>query len=146
MTEFAKFLLPCEWSNKCISASLLILRLIFCGMMMIHGWSKLINFNIMSEGFLGGAFGLSLVVFAEFFCAFAVAIGLLHRLALIPLIVDMAIAFIVVHRAQLTGQGNGEMALLYLAVFVALIISGPGRFSVDYFVFCPPSGRNKIRR
>jgi len=36
-----------------------------------------------------------------------------------------------VHGASLTGEHSGESALLYLAVFVALTITGPGKYAVD---------------
>jgi uncharacterized membrane protein YphA (DoxX/SURF4 family) len=31
----------------------------------------------------------------------------------------------------LTGQGNGELPFLYLAVMLVLFISGAGKYSVD---------------
>lgn len=117
-----------------MSVGLLLVRVIFGGMMMIHGWDKLTHFEYRADHFMYGEIGLSLVIFAEFFCAFALVLGLLHRLALIPLIIAMGTAFFVSHNATLTGSGNGEMALLYLAVFVGLLFTGVGKFSLDQLI------------
>jgi uncharacterized membrane protein YphA (DoxX/SURF4 family) len=32
------------------------------------------------------------------------------------------------------GEGSGEMAFIYLAGFVALLIAGPGRYSFDHYI------------
>ena len=102
--------------------------------MLNHGSVKLINFGTMAPDFMGGSLGLGLAVIAEFFCAAGIIVGLLTRLASIPLIIAMSVAFFGVHGAALTGQGNGEMALIYLAVFVCLLIAGPGKYSIDRFI------------
>ena len=44
------------------------------------------------------------------------------------------LAFLVVHGGALTGEGSGEMAFVYMAGFVALLIAGPGRHSLDHLV------------
>jgi len=46
----------------------------------------------------------------------------------------MAVAFFAVHGGALTGEGNGEMAFIYMAGFVALLIAGPGRYSFDHLI------------
>jgi putative oxidoreductase len=56
------------------------------------------------------------------------------RLAAIPLVITMAVAFFAVHGGALTGEGNGEMAFIYMAGFVALLIAGPGRYSFDHLI------------
>lgn len=120
------------------SASLLILRLMFgLGMAFGHGWGKLMEFETKSESFMnfmgmGSSVSLALAVFAELFCAILVAMGLLTRAALIPLIVTMAVAAFMVHGADpFSGK---EMALLYLAAYLSLFITGPGKFSGDHLV------------
>jgi uncharacterized membrane protein YphA (DoxX/SURF4 family) len=40
-----------------------------------------------------------------------------------------------VHKTALTGQDNGELAFLYMAGFVILLIAGGGLFSVDTLLF-----------
>jgi putative oxidoreductase len=77
---------------------------------------------------------LNLVVFAEVLCALLLVVGLAARFALVPLVVTMAVAFFIIHGGALTGEGNGEMAFVYLAGFVALLIAGPGRYSLDHYI------------
>ena len=128
------FLFPKNTYNTITSIALLILRIAFAGMLVTHGWDKLTNFEAMSQGFLGGSIGLSLTVFAEFFCALGVVVGLLYRLALIPMIINMSVAFIMVHHLKLVGPGNGELAFLYLVVFVVLMLTGSGKYAIDSFL------------
>jgi putative oxidoreductase len=116
-----------------VHLALLILRVSSAMVMIPHGYGKLMGFAEKQEKFmdflgLGGATSLALVVFAEFFCAILLAAGLLTRYALIPLIVAMAVA---VFRHDMEIFGDGEHAFLYLAIFLALFITGPGRYSLD---------------
>lgn len=105
-------------------------------MLLLHGWPKVGKYAELSQGFpdplgVGPAMSLSLAVFAEVFCALLLVFGLVARLAAIPLIATMAIAFFVVHGGVLVGEGNGELAFVYLGGFVALLFAGPGKFSLD---------------
>jgi putative oxidoreductase len=43
----------------------------------------------------------------------------------------MTTAFVTAHGAALTGPHSGELPFLYLGVFIALLLAGPGRFSID---------------
>ena len=47
------------------------------------------------------------------------------------MIVAMGVAFFDIHDALLP---EGELALIYLIVFIILFITGPGSFSVDYLI------------
>ena len=47
------------------------------------------------------------------------------------MIIAMAVAFFDVHDAMLP---DGELALIYLVVFVILFFTGPGRYSIDYLI------------
>jgi putative oxidoreductase len=85
---------------------------------------------------------LNLVVFAEVLCAVLLVAGLAARFALIPLVVTMAVAFFAIHGGRLVGDGNGEMAFVYLAGFVALLIAGPGRYSFDHYILRALRGTN----
>ncbi len=127
------FLFPKNTHNAATSFALLILRIVFAGMLITHGWGKLSNFEATAQGFaeMGGAIAAGLSVFAEFFCALGVVVGLLYRLVLIPMIINMSVAFFAAHGAKLVGENNGEMAFLYLIVFIALIITGPGKYALD---------------
>jgi putative oxidoreductase len=112
---------------------LLVLR-VGCGLSMAtHGLAKYQGFAGMVDKFdpigLGGPVSLSLVVFAELFCALAVAAGLLTRLACVPLIITMLVAALVAHAED--PFAKKEMAVIYLSVFATLALAGAGPFSLD---------------
>ncbi len=131
-----KFLFPKNTYNTSASIALLILRVAFAAAFMTHGWVKLTHFDATVQNFapMGGAVTAVLVTFAEFFCSIGVMTGFLYRLALIPMIIDMTVAFLLAHGARLTGENNGEMAFLYLIGFIALMIMGTGKYAVDQFL------------
>jgi len=134
-----KIIFPKNTYDTRVSIALLILRIVFAGLLVTHGWGKLSNFDATAQQFtamdMGGTIAAALSVFAEFFCALGVVVGLLYRLALIPMIINMTVAFIGVHKGGLMGEHSGELAFLYLAVFVALIVAGSGKFALDNFLF-----------
>ena len=123
-------------SGSLASFGLLVLRVAVCAMMLTHGLAKMSNFSEMSQTFdpigMGGALSLSLVIFAEVFCSIAVILGLFTRLAAIPLIIAMCVA-VSFHAGQ--GFAKMELALLYLTVFTAILITGPGGYSVDRLIW-----------
>jgi len=113
---------------------LLFLRIVSGAVMLTHGYPK---FQKVLEGNL--AFGdpigigqvpsLYLATFAEFLCAILVIIGLYTRLSLIPLIINMSVAFFIAHAAD--DFGTKEKSLLFLGMFIVIFFTGPGRFSID---------------
>ncbi|MBI3927829.1 MAG: DoxX family protein [Armatimonadetes bacterium] len=102
-----------------------------------HGWGKFANFAERSEKFaaivISPTVSLALATFAEFFCAILVVVGLATRLSLIPLIITMAVAFLIAHAGD--PFTDKEPALLYLIAYSVLFLSGPGRFSLDTMLF-----------
>lgn len=117
---------------------LLILRVgIAFTMVYLHGYSKLTNFSQLSGGFpdplgIGSFASLALVVFAEFFCSLALALGLFTRLAAIPLVINMSVAFFMIHAAD--PLNKKELPLLYLLVYLLFLFVGAGRFSLDSLI------------
>jgi putative oxidoreductase len=122
------------------NVGLLVLRVwLGLSMLLLHGWGKVGNHAQLVQGFpdpleVGTALSVNLVIFSEVLCALLLVVGLAARFALVPLIVTMAVAFFVIHGGVLTGEGNGEMAFIYLGGFVALLIAGPGRYSFDHYI------------
>ncbi len=113
---------------------LLVLRLAFGLGLITHGAPKLAGFAEMAPNFadpigLGPQLSLALVVLAEFFAAGAVALGLLTRLATIPVLINMAVAGFVVHGAD--PWQKKELAVVYLAAYACILLLGPGRLSLD---------------
>ena len=120
------------------SLGLLVLRL-WLGLAMFfnHGLDKLTHFNSMASKFpdplgIGQTPSLALVVFAETAGALLMALGLLTRFAALTLVIDLGVAFFLIHKAM---SGAGELAFIYSAGYAALLIAGGGRFSVDKAVF-----------
>ena len=113
---------------------LLVLRIGAGGLLaVLHGWPKLQR--LMDGGGFADPIGLGpqasliLVTFAELACATLVAVGLLTRLACIPVIITMLVAVLVVHSAD--PLAKKELALMFLTSFVAIFLTGPGRWSID---------------
>lgn len=119
-------------------AALLALRLGF-GMTMVvaHGipkLSRLVSGEIQFADPLGiGATpSLFLAGAAEGVAAGLVAAGLLTRIAAVPVIATMSVAFFVVHGADPFPQQ--EKAFLYLVAFSIILVAGPGRVSIDWLL------------
>jgi len=137
---FKKLFIPSNDSDLTYMA-LLVGRLWF-GLTMLfnHGWDKLTHFNAIVGTFpdplgLGQEATLIMVVMAEVVGALFLALGFLTRIAASVLVIDMFVAFLMVHKTALNGQGSGELAFLYLAGFVFFLIAGGGLFSLDTLAF-----------
>ena len=146
---FKKLFIPSNDSDL-TNMALLVARLWF-GLTMLfnHGIEKLFHFNEIVGTFpdplrLGQDATLILVVMAEVVAALLLAVGLLTRIAAAVLVIHMFIALLMVHKTALTGQSSGELAFLYLAGFVILLIAGGGLFSLDTLAF-NKSGRSRIQ-
>lgn len=132
-----QFLFPSKPNGTFISIILLIVRIIFGLLLMNHGIEKWANYQELSAVFpdplgIGSATSLALAIFGELICSMAFIIGFLYRLAMIPMIFTMCVAFFIVH-------GNDpfavkELAFVYLVVFLLMYIVGAGKFSVDYWI------------
>ena len=123
------------------SFGLLLLRLWLGGaMLVLHGWDKLSHFSSLAKEFpdplhVGHSVSLGLAVFAEVVCSALLLVGLVTRFASAILVVNMAVAFTLIHQLVLSGEKSGEMAFIYLAGYVTLLVAGPGRFSADAVFF-----------
>ena len=120
-----------------VNLALLVLRVWFAlPLLTLHGWSKLTGFAERSHRFanpfgLGSPASLALVVFGEVFCSVLLVVGLCTRLAATVCGIVMATAFVHAHGMRFTGQGNGELPFMFLGAFVALLLAGGGRYSID---------------
>jgi putative oxidoreductase len=127
-----KLFSPDAWS---VDTGILLLRM-SCALMLLHGWSKFTNFSEDSLEWpdplhVGSTVSCALTVFAELFCTLFVVIGLFSRLALIPLIVLMIVIVFVIHSGD--PLPDREHALMYLLSYLALLFTGPGKYSLERF-------------
>ena len=132
-----KKLFSTRYTNTSISLALLLLRLAVGGLMIPHGYKKLTSFANKSAGFadpfgIGGPMSMGMTIFAEFFCAILIVLGLMTRLATVPLIIAMSVVVIYSHNGLIFTEA--ELPALYLAGFLTLLLTGPGKISVDRLI------------
>jgi putative oxidoreductase len=133
-----KRLFSIRTSDSALSIATLLLRVGAGALMLVnHGLDKLMHFaekaNRFADPFgIGSTTSLSLTVFAEFFCAAFVILGLFTRLAAVPLVIAMSVALFYAHKGRFFG--DGESAALYLTAFLAILLLGPGKASLDRFI------------
>lgn len=133
-----KSILAPQTSSSKINYASLILRVAFGLMMIPHGYGKMMAFAEYSSQFLsfmglGSEISLSLAIFAEFFCSILLILGFATRLAILPLMITMLVAFFMVHAAD--PYANKEPSLIYMVVFVTIFILNAGKFSLDAMLF-----------
>lgn len=129
-----KKLISTRYSEGAFNTGMLLLRLFAGILMMNHGYEKLIHYTDGHSQFMnflgmGSTVSYTLVVFAEFFCSLFIVIGLFTRLAVIPLVITMGVAFFKAHNSE--AFGDGEMSALYLGAYMCILLLGPGKISVD---------------
>lgn len=137
MITIRRLLFPAPPCNAGASWLLLAARIIFGLLLMTHGIAKWQHFDTLSATFpdplgVGSQTSLVLAIFAEVVCSIGFITGTLYRLALIPIIFTMCIAFFSVHGGD--PFAARELAMLYLAAFVLLWAAGPGRYAVDNLI------------
>ena len=122
----------------------LVVRIPLAVIFMAHGAQKLFGWfggyglsgtaqYMDSIGLTPGVVLASLAGGAEFFGGLALLLGLLVRPASVALAFTMLVAIFSVHisKGLFLSNGGFEYGLALLAVTVALVISGAGRFSLD---------------
>ena len=116
----------------------LLLRLVLGGLMAYHGYQKFAAYDQILPMFtdiigIGTKLSFNLVIFAELVCGLLVAIGLLTRLAIIPIFITMCVAFFVAHAAD--PFQNKELPFTFLLLAIVVFVLGSGRYSVDALLF-----------
>ena len=142
MKGFLLKLVASDWKH--FNGAILFLRLFAGGLMLTHGWAKLSSFSDLAERFpdplgVGSTLSLILILCAEVGCSLLLIFGLLTRLAVIPLIFGMLMAFFFIHAAD--PFAVKELPLMYTGIYLALLWSGGGKYAVDEII-----RRNLIRR
>jgi putative oxidoreductase len=126
-----------RYNAGAFNTALLVLRLGFGVLLLHHGYQKFSNFQ-QTEGYMMNFMGLgkpvstALVVFAELFCSLLVIIGLFTRLACIPIIILFAVIIFKATGADYFGKS--ELPTAYIIPFIALLLTGAGKFSIDNLI------------
>jgi putative oxidoreductase len=125
------------------AVGVLVLRLVAGTAMMLHGWPKMHHATswMGPDAPVPGVFQ-ALAALAECGGGLCWVLGLLTPLASCLILGEMAVAIVMVHLPQghpfVATQPGGpsfEPALGYLAIAVALLLIGPGQFSLDAWLF-----------
>jgi putative oxidoreductase len=117
---------------------LLAVRLLSGGMMLTHGLPKFDR--LFGEGpvkfadpfGLGPEISLGLVLFAEVGCSLLVMAGFKTRWATLPLLFTMLMAAFYAHGSD--PFSDKELSLTFFTLFLSILISGGGRFSLDGWI------------
>lgn len=130
-------LLSTNYSAGTFTTAMLFLRIVAGGLMLVHGYDKMVHFNetagqMMNFMGIGSKASTALVIFAEFFCSILLILGLFTRLACIPLIICMSVALFMAHNGDFLGKG--QIAALFLICYIVLLFVGAGKVSVDSMI------------
>ncbi|MEC7522582.1 MAG: DoxX family protein [Myxococcota bacterium] len=118
-----------------LDVGLLLLRVTIGSMMLLgHGLPKLMSFGEKFHSFadplgLGPEISFLLALLGEVVCAALLVVGLATRAAAIPFLITMLVAAFVVHGDD--PWARKEFALLYAVPALTLLLTGPGKLSLD---------------
>lgn len=126
----------------------LFIRL-FVGVMFLQfGIRHLVNYHELAPDYptilgLSSVTCLNLMIVIELLCSLLIMIGFLTRLAVIPAICSMIAAeWYQLHSLStfttdiygLSTTQPGYVPIMFIGIFMFIIIAGPGKISVDYFI------------
>jgi putative oxidoreductase len=136
--------------EKYRDVGLLIARLGFgLGFLYFHGWDKLVGgperwagvggaMDSVGIGFGHTFFGF-MAAFSEAVGGILIAAGLFFRPVCVLLCLTMIVA---ASNHIVTGRGNPGHAVKNVALFIGLMLIGPGKYSLDYVIQQKLQGRN----
>ena len=141
MISFKEILIP---RQKLQDISLFILRFLPSYYMIAnHGWKKITNPEKWERygKFFTKYFGDNLdfanipfgfmASFSESICAVMVLLGILTQ----PASILIAFTMLVAALHHTTGTGSPENALVFFSIYTTITLAGPGRYSLDSFIF-----------
>lgn len=124
----------------------LFLRLFVGIMLMQFGIRQISDFPLVADSF-PAVFGMSpsasliVMIAVEIGCSVFIMAGFLTRIMIIPPFVAMIVAeyYLLTHLVnelpyQLSWQQPGYIPILFLGIYFFLMLVGPGKISVDYFL------------
>ncbi|SDT31248.1 putative oxidoreductase [Pseudomonas asplenii] len=123
------------WNERAQALGLLFMRVSAAVFLLwVHGLPKLLHYstelqNIEDPFHLGANLTLMLAIFAEVFCPLLIIVGVLVRLACLPILSVLLVALVFVHPEWTIAEG--QFAWLLLILFTSLFIAGPGRLALN---------------
>ncbi|ATG21422.1 LysR family transcriptional regulator [Ralstonia pickettii] len=121
-------------ANVALHAGLLFLRVTGSALLIaVHGLPKVLHYSqeltrIEDPFHMGAAPTLLLAILSETLCPLLIALGVLTRLACLPIIATLLVAMLVVHPGW--SLADGQFGWMLLIIFTTVLIAGPGRFSI----------------
>lgn len=118
--------------------AILILRLLFGGLFTYYGFSKIQQYDAIAPHFpdligIGSTLSFILVIIAEFGGGLLIALGLITRLAVIPVFITMVVAYFLAHANDpFTAK---QIAFVYMILCPVIFLLGSGKYSLDRVVF-----------
>ncbi len=129
--------LAAETGRVSTNIGVLILRTcVGLSLFLKHGLEKLTGYSVMVQHFpdpihIGAHASLAFALLSDGICSVLVVLGLATRPAAAIITINLLTAFFFVHHAALFSNGHAELVWVYIAVFAALVLIGPGRLSID---------------
>lgn len=123
-----------------LNAGLLILRVMAgFSLFLRHGLEKATGFSQMAAHFpdplhIGPVPSLAFALVSDAICSILVILGLGTRIAAAWIAFNLIIALTFVHHFAFFGPRNGEVPWIYLAIALLLMLTGAGKFSLDYLL------------
>ncbi|MTI39743.1 DoxX family protein [Fulvivirga lutimaris] len=121
------------------SIAALVLRVTFGGFLLYgHGIGKVGRLfgdepiKFLDFIGLGAPLSLALATGAEVIGSLMIMVGLFTRFASAPVIFTLCVAAFLVHGGD--GFSGQEKLFLYIMGFVAILITGPGKYSIDGYL------------
>ena len=116
----------------------LMLRFILGGLFIYSGWVKIKGYDTFLQMFtdiigIGTKLSFNLLIFSEFFCGILVVLGLFTRLAVLPILFSMCIAYFIAHAND--PFFKKELAFTFLVLCLPVFVMGSGKYSLDRLIF-----------
>jgi len=139
MIDLLKDILKINQSAASIDVALLVLRVAIGFLMLRHGIPKIKKLMSPEPIHFFETFGLSernslkMAAFVEVFFSSCIILGLGTQITVIPLLFTMIIAAFHTLKSQPFDQK--ELPVLFLLIYITLLLSGSGKYSLDYLLF-----------
>jgi putative oxidoreductase len=135
-------------------AGLLILR-IGTGLILFlrHGWEKVSQLTLSNPHFpdpihLGHSTSWVIAMLGDGICSLLVILGVGTRWLSLYCFLNILVAWSFIHHFTFLGKSpgadHGELITLYLSALLALMVAGPGRYSVDAILPSAPEVKRQL--